>query len=142
MCVKLVFQRIFCRLLCCFVQKFESASLSRLPIDFIPLAKIMKIIFPPCRELRCYYRVCSVRVCMVRIACNVTNSKQVHIDFDTGPTYQVSRRRAPGSSQQRLSVVRGSLSFVDRNINVCNSLPGHGLQIDRLWQYSNASSLI
>ena len=40
------------------------------------------------------------------IACNVTNSKQVHIDFDTGPTYQVSRRRAPGSSQQRLSVVR------------------------------------
>lgn len=39
------------------------------------------------------------------IACNVTNNKQVHIDFDTGPTYQVSRRRTPGSSQQRLSVI-------------------------------------
>jgi len=51
----------------------------------------------------------SVCVCVrvfCSIACNVTNSKQVHIDFDTGPTYQVSRRRAPGSSQQRLSVVR------------------------------------
>jgi len=40
------------------------------------------------------------------IACNVSNKKQVHVDFNTGPTYQVSKRRAPGNSQHRLSVVR------------------------------------
>lgn len=39
------------------------------------------------------------------LACNVNNNKQVHIDFDTGPKYEVTRRRAPGSSQHRLSVI-------------------------------------
>jgi len=50
------------------------------------------------------YRLCPCVV--VSIACNVNNDKQVHVDFDTGPTYHVTRRRAPGSSQHRLSVVR------------------------------------
>ena len=47
-----------------------------------------------------------VCVCGGSIACNVNNNKQVHIDFNTGPNYHVSKRRAAGSSQHRLSVVR------------------------------------